>query len=52
MTSDWKRIAEQQSETIEALAGLCGNMVRLLAMHTDVSREEQELQRIMEGAHD
>ena len=50
--SDWQTIAQEQAETIEALAGLCGSVIKLLAMHTDASRVEQELQSILGGAHD
>lgn len=50
--SDWQKIAQEQADTIEALASLCGSVIKLLAMHTDTSREEQELQSIMGGAHD
>jgi type 1 glutamine amidotransferase len=50
--SDWQTIAQEQAETIEALAGLCSSVIKLLAMHTDASREEREFQSIIGGAHD
>lgn len=50
--SDWQTIAQEQAETIEALAGLCSSVIKLLAMHADASREERELQSIMGGTHD